>query len=72
MYVNIKTIVVNACMPDGYWTVRRLVEEMRASQSEGVKGSEWISWAEGAHLISQNPSGSPTFRMIQASPLAPK
>ena len=44
---------------------------MRACQAEGVKGSEWISWAEGAHLISQNPSGSPTFRMIQASPAPP-
>lgn len=28
-----------------------------------------LSWHEGAHLISQNPSGSPTFAAIQVLPL---
>ena len=31
-----------------------------------TSGAEWISWAEGAHLISQNPSEAPTFNMVQA------
>ena len=27
-------------------------------------GSEWIPWHEGAHLISKNPKGSPTYERI--------
>ena len=42
----------------------KLVEEMRALQKENSKGSEWISWHEGAHLISKNPKGSPTFERV--------
>mmetsp|Transcript_29292 Transcript_29292/g.63571 ORF Transcript_29292/g.63571 Transcript_29292/m.63571 type:complete len:418 (-) Transcript_29292:76-1329(-) len=43
----------------------KLVDEMRKIQSKGQsKGSEWISWHEGAHLISKNPTDSPTFNMI--------
>ena len=43
----------------------KLVEEMREIQSKGEsKGSEWISWHEGAHLISKNPTESRTFNMI--------
>jgi len=43
----------------------RLVDEMRDSQQkQDVRGSEWISWHEGAHLISKNPKGSPTFHKI--------
>lgn len=42
----------------------KLVEEMTDLQSKQQKGSEWISWHEGAHLISKNPQGSPTFEMI--------
>ena len=38
---------------------------MREIQSKGEsKGSEWISWHEGAHLISKNPTESRTFNMI--------
>lgn len=47
----------------------KLVEEMREvqqQQSKEAKGSEWISWHEGAHLISKNPTGSPTYKEIQA------
>ena len=43
----------------------KLVDEMRQIQAKGQsKGSEWISWHEGAHLISKNPTDSPTFNMI--------
>jgi len=43
----------------------KLVEEMREIQSKGEsKGSEWISWHEGAHLISKNPTESRTFNMV--------
>jgi len=43
----------------------KLVEEMREIQAKGdVKGSEWISWHEGAHLICKNPTGSETFAKI--------
>jgi hypothetical protein len=30
------------------------------------KGAEWISWHEGAHLITKNPTGSPTYNKIVA------
>lgn len=43
----------------------KLIEEMREIQKtkEGLK-AEWISWHEGAHLISKDPSASPTFQKI--------
>ena len=25
------------------------------------RGADWISWHEGAHLISKNPNGCPSF-----------
>jgi hypothetical protein len=31
---------------------------------KGVPQSEWTAWAEGAHLISHNPSQSATFQMV--------
>jgi hypothetical protein len=43
----------------------KLVEEMRSSQEAGEKNAEWISWHEGAHLITKNPNGSETYKMIQ-------
>ena len=43
----------------------KLIDEIREIQSRGeVKGSEWISWHEGAHLICKNSKDSPTFNMI--------
>jgi hypothetical protein len=42
----------------------KLVEEMTELQRSNVKGSEWISWHEGAHLIVKNPKGSKTFNEI--------
>ena len=50
---------------EGDWSIYyKLVEEMRALQKENVKGSEWISWHEGAHLVSKAPNGSPTFEKV--------
>jgi len=42
----------------------KLVHEITESQKLKTKGSEWISWHEGAHLISKNPEGAPAFQMI--------
>jgi hypothetical protein len=42
----------------------QLVEEMRKLQAQKTKNSEWIAWHEGAHLISKNPTASPTFNMV--------
>ena len=53
------------CKEDDWSIYYKLVEEMRAAQADGLNKSEWISWHEGAHLISMNPTGSPTFNAIQ-------
>jgi hypothetical protein len=54
------------CQEDDWSLYYQLIEEMRSVQAEGkVRGSEWISWHEGAHLISKNPTGSKTFQMVQ-------
>ena len=51
--------------PESNWDIYyKLVSEMRSLQSNNVKGSEWISWHEGSHLISKNPVGSPTFEQV--------
>jgi hypothetical protein len=55
--------------PEENWDLYyKLVEEMREVQQDNEKkenkGSEWIAWHEGAHLISKNPKGSPTYNMI--------
>ena len=42
----------------------QLVQEMTDLQNQNVKGSEWMSWHEGAHLIVKKPEGSPTFQSI--------
>jgi len=52
------------CDSDDWNIYYKLVEEMRAMQAEGKKGSEWLSWHEGSHLISKGPEGSPTFQSI--------
>ena len=41
-----------------------LVEEMQEIQKKGTKDSEWISWHDGAHSISKNPTDSKTFNMV--------
>lgn len=37
---------------------------MDTLQKENARGSEYISWHEGAHLIVKNPKGSPTFERV--------
>lgn len=39
---------------------------MRESQAQGAKKAEWLSWHEGAHLLSQNPTGSATYHKVLA------
>lgn len=53
------------CDEDDWSLYYKLIEEMREEQAKGVKNAEWTSWAEGAHLISQNPVNSPAFQMVQ-------
>ena len=53
------------CKEDDWTLYYKLIEEMRGVQATGSKQSEWISWHEGAHLITKNPADSPTFNMIQ-------
>ena len=54
------------CKENDWAIYYQLVEEMRAIQEKGVPQSEWTAWAEGAHLITHNPSQSQTFQMVQA------
>jgi hypothetical protein len=54
------------CGRDDWSLYYKLIEEMRESQAHGDKDAEWISWHEGAHLISKNPNGSQTYQEIQA------
>ena len=53
------------CSQDDWSIYYNLVEELREAQKEGEKGSEWLSWHEGAHLIVKKPDPSPTFQKIQ-------
>ena len=53
------------CDEDDWSLYNTLIHEMREIQQRNVKGAEWISWHEGAHLISKNPAESKTFQMIQ-------
>ena len=51
--------------PEDDWKLYyKLVEEMTDLQQQNVRGSEWLSWHEGAHLVAKNPSGSKTFQEI--------
>ena len=52
----------------------KLVEEMRCAQrsdrdddakKKKKNGSDWIPWHEGAHLITKDPTGSPTYNMVR-------
>lgn len=54
------------CKEDDWSLYYKLIEEMRSiQQTKEGRRAEWISWHEGAHLISKDPSASPTFQMIQ-------
>ncbi|RHY01269.1 hypothetical protein DYB36_004105 [Aphanomyces astaci] len=52
------------CAEDDWSIYYKLIEEMRSIQSAGQSKSEWIPWAEGCHLISQNPTGCPTYEDV--------
>ena len=60
-------IVPDLFGPEDDWNIYyKLVEEMTQLQLSQVKGSEWISWHEGSHLIARNPptGKSATFTMV--------
>jgi hypothetical protein len=58
-------IVPNFACDESDWSIYyKLLEEMRQSQANGDRKAEWVSWHEGAHLLSQNPTGSPTFQRV--------
>jgi len=52
------------CREDDWATYYQLLREMRESQASGQSRAEWISWHEGAHLLSQNPTGSRTYQRV--------
>ena len=53
------------CAEDDWKVYYDLVEEMRDIQDQGAdKGSEWIPWHEGCHLVTKNPNSSPTFKRV--------
>merc|ERR1712070_976958 len=54
------------CAEDDWTIYYELVKEMRESQAHGDRQAEWISWHEGAHLLSKNPTGSKTYQRVQA------
>ena len=54
------------CKEDDWSMYYDLIKEMRVVQSEGSNpNADWISWHEGAHLISKAPEGCPMFGDIQ-------
>jgi hypothetical protein len=53
------------CEEDDWSLYYKLIEEMREIQSKGEEKSEWVSWHEGAHLITHNPASSKSYQMIQ-------
>jgi len=52
------------CAENDWDIYYKLIEEMRSSQANGDRKAEWISWHEGAHLLSKNPTGSRTYQEI--------
>lgn len=52
------------CKENDHELYYKLVQEMRESQAAGTQRAEWISWHEGAHLLSQNPTGSRTYQKV--------
>ena len=53
------------CKEDDWSLYYQLVAEIREQQAAGADKSEWISWHEGAHLITNNPKGSKAYQQIQ-------
>jgi hypothetical protein len=52
------------CKENDWDMYYQLLREMRDSQAQGTKKAEWISWHEGAHLLSQNPTGSKMYQHV--------
>jgi len=52
------------CPEEDWDTYYQLLKEMRRSQTEGASKAEWVSWHEGAHLLSHNPTGSRTYHRV--------
>lgn len=52
------------CGEDDWSVYYELLKEMRSSQANGERQAEWISWHEGAHLLSKNPTGSKTYQRV--------
>lgn len=52
------------CQEDDWDLYYKLLKEMRQSQAQGARGAEWLSWHEGAHLLSKNPEGSRTYQQV--------
>lgn len=52
------------CAEDDWDIYYQLIKEMRESQAKGSRQAEWISWHEGAHLLSKNPTGSATYNSV--------
>ena len=51
--------------PEDDWKLYyQLVREITELQNERVRGSEWLSWHEGAHLVVKDPSSSKTFNKV--------
>jgi len=53
------------CQEDDWRVYYDLVAEQRKVQDSGMRNSEWISWHEGAHLITKAPSGPLYDGLIQ-------
>lgn len=52
------------CAEDDWGPYYALLDEMRKSQAHGEADAQWISWHEGAHLLSKNPTGSKTYKKV--------
>lgn len=53
------------CKEDDWSIYYQLIEEMRQAQTDAKsRGADWVSWHEGAHLISKNPQMCPSFQKI--------
>jgi hypothetical protein len=52
------------CAEDDWGIYYQLIKEMRQVQAAGTPKAEWMSWHEGAHLLSKNPEGSATYQKV--------
>ena len=58
-------IVPEAFCPFDDWSVYYdLVAELADLQAKETKDADWITWHEGAHLITNAPKESPTFKAV--------